>query len=56
MKVLRKIVSVAEEFAGAFKAKKQIPDDLDEFLSKMIHDWWKEKCRCLHFSISPFRF
>ncbi len=40
--ILTKEISTAEKYAGKFKSKIRIPEDLDEFLSKVISNWWKE--------------
>lgn len=34
--------SIAHKYAGKYKAKKEIPEDLDNFLNKVIMNWWKE--------------
>jgi len=40
--IMEKVDSIAERYAGAFKSKKSIPEDLDEFLNKVLQEWWRE--------------
>ncbi len=40
--VLFKEESITERYAGKYRAKIPIPEDLDEFLNTVIKEWWKE--------------
>ena len=40
--ILIKEKSIADEYAGKYRAKRKIPEDLDQFLNRVIEDWWRE--------------
>ena len=40
--ILKKERSIAEEYAGRFKPRKPIPNDIDEFLNTVIKKWWEK--------------
>ncbi len=41
--ILRKVERVSEKFAGVFKVKGEVPDNLDEFIIEAVRKWWKKK-------------
>jgi len=41
--VLEKVGRPSEVFAGIFKPKETIPENLDKFAEKVIREWWKKK-------------
>ena len=40
--ILIKEKSIADEYAGKYREKRKIPEDLDQFLNRVIEDWWRE--------------
>jgi len=41
--ILRKVERVSKKFAGVFKVKREVPDNLDEFIIEAVKEWWREK-------------
>jgi len=41
--VFEKIGKPSEKFAGIFRPKREIPEDLDSFVVEAIRAWWKRK-------------
>ena len=41
--ILRKLGRPSERFAGIFKPKRGVPEDLDRFVIEAMQGWWKKR-------------
>ena len=41
--ILEKIGKPSEKYAGIFKPRKKVPEDLDKVVLEAIEEWWRER-------------